>query len=165
MTELTPNPSFSLTVHLELLNKAGVLAQVTKAIAEVGGSLGQVLLIERNLKIVTRELHIDAYSTEHAEKIVNALKSIADIKILHVSDSTFDIHQGGKIHIQSRIQITSSSDLAMAYTPGVGRICRAIYEEPEKVHSLTIKGNSIAIITDGSAILGLGDLGHVRLYL
>ncbi len=159
MTNLTPNPSFSLTVRLELFNKAGTLAQVTQAIADVGGNLGQVLLLERNLKTLTRELHIDAYSTEHAEQIVTALKSIPDIKILHISDRTFDIHEGGKIHIQNRIKITSSSDLAMAYTPGVGRICKAIAEDPEKVFSLTIKGNSIAIVSDGSAILGLGDLG------
>ena len=159
MTNLTPNPSFSLTVHLELLNKAGMLAQVTQAIASVGGNLGEVLLLERNFKSLKRELHIDAYSTEHAEQIVTALKSVPDIKILHVSDRTFDLHEGGKIHIQNRIHISSSSDLAMAYTPGVGRICKAIHEDPEQVFSLTIKGNSIAIVTDGSAVLGLGDLG------
>lgn len=159
MTNLTPNPSFSLTVHLELLNKAGMLAQVTQAIASVGGNLGEVLLLERNFKSLKRELHIDAYSTEHAEQIVTALKAVPDIKILHISDRTFDLHEGGKIHIQNRIHITSSSDLAMAYTPGVGRICKAIHEKPEEVYSLTIKGNSIAIITDGSAVLGLGDLG------
>ena len=159
MTNLTPNPSFSLTVHLELLNKAGTLAQVTQAIASVGGNLGEVLLLERNFKSLKRELHIDAYSTEHAEKIVTALKAVPDIKILHISDRTFDLHEGGKIHIQNRIHISSSSDLAMAYTPGVGRICKAIHEDPEQVFSLTIKGNSIAIITDGSAVLGLGDLG------
>jgi malate dehydrogenase (oxaloacetate-decarboxylating) len=159
MTNLTPNPSFSLTVHLELLNKAGMLAQVTQAIASVGGNLGEVLLLERNFKSLKRELHIDAYSTEHAEQIVTALKAVPDIKILHISDRTFDLHEGGKIHIQNRIHISSSSDLAMAYTPGVGRICKAIHENPEEVYSLTIKGNSIAIITDGSAVLGLGDLG------
>jgi malate dehydrogenase (oxaloacetate-decarboxylating) len=159
MTDLTPNPSFSLTVRLELPNRAGTLAKVTRAIADVGGSLGQISLIDRNLKITRRELTIDAYSTEHAEKIVEALKSIPDIKILHVSDRTFDIHRGGKIHIKNRIDITSVSDLAMAYTPGVGRICKAIASEPEKVYSLTIKSNSVAIVTDGSAVLGLGNLG------
>ncbi|NCO76261.1 MAG: NAD-dependent malic enzyme [Cyanobacteria bacterium] len=159
MADLTPNSSFSLTVRLELLNRAGTLAKVTKAIAEVGGSLGQVSLIERNLKTIKRELTIDAFSTEHAEKIVAAIKSVAEVNILNVSDRTFDIHRGGKIHIQSRIQITSSSDLAMAYTPGVGRICKAIHEDPENVYSLTIKSNSVAIVTDGSAVLGLGNLG------
>ncbi|MGI0481340.1 NAD-dependent malic enzyme [Geminocystis sp. CENA526] len=159
MVDLTPNSSFSLTVRLELINRAGTLAKVTKAIADVGGSLGQVSLIERNLKTIKRELQIDASSTEHAEKIVNAIKSVSEVQILHVSDQTFDIHRGGKIHIQNRISITSSSDLAMAYTPGVGRICKAIHEEPEKVFSLTIKSNSVAIVTDGSAVLGLGNLG------
>lgn len=159
MTELTPNSSFSLTVRLELLNKAGTLAKVIKAIADVGGSLGEISLIERDLKISKRELQIDASSNEHAEKIVQAIKAVPDINVLHISDRTFDIHRGGKIHIQNRIKITSSFDLAMAYTPGVGRICKAIHAEPEKVFSLTIKGNSVAIVTDGSAVLGLGNLG------
>lgn len=159
MTELTPNPSFSLTVRLELINRAGTLASVTKAIADVGGSLGQISLIERTLKITRRELTIDASSTEHTEKIIDALKLVPNLKILHVSDRTFDIHRGGKIHIQNSIPISSSSDLAMAYTPGVGRICKAIAHDPENVFSLTIKGNSIAIVTDGSAVLGLGNLG------
>lgn len=159
MTDLTPNPSFSLTVRLELPNKAGTLARVTKVIADVGGSLGEVSLIDRTLKFTRRELTIDASSTEHAEKIVDAIKSVSDVHILHISDRTFDIHRGGKIHIKNRIHISSSSDLAMAYTPGVGRICKAIASEPEKVYSLTIKSNSIAIVTDGSAVLGLGNLG------
>jgi malate dehydrogenase (oxaloacetate-decarboxylating) len=159
MTELTPNSSFSLTVRLELLNKAGTLAKVIKAIADVGGSLGEISLIERDLKFTKRELQIDASSTEHTEKIVEAIKNLPDIHILHISDRTFDIHRGGKIHIQNQIDIRSSSDLAMAYTPGVGRICKAIYAEPEKVFSLTIKGNCVAIVTDGSAVLGLGNLG------
>lgn len=159
MTDLTPNSSFSLTIRLELPNIAGTLANVTRAIADVGGSLGQVSLIDRDLKYTRRELTIDASSTEHAEKIVTAIKSVDGIHILHVSDRTFDIHRGGKIHIKNRIHISSSSDLAMAYTPGVGRICKAIASEPEKVYSLTVKGNSIAIVTDGSAVLGLGNLG------
>ncbi len=159
MAKLTPNPSFSLTVRLELPNRAGTLASVTKAIADVGGSLGQISLIERTLKLTRRELTIDASSSEHAEEIVAAIKSLPDIQILHIGDRTFDIHRGGKIHIQSSIKITSSSDLAMAYTPGVGRICKAIANEPENVFNLTIKSNSIAIVTDGSAVLGLGNLG------
>ncbi len=159
MTNLTPNPSFSLTIRLEIPNRAGTLAKVTSAIASVGGSLGQISLIERNLKITVRELTVDAYSTEHAEQIVAAIKDLPEVKVLEVSDRTFELHRGGKIHVVSRQGLTSVSDLAMAYTPGVGRICKAIAEEPEKVFSLTIKSNTVAIVTDGSAVLGLGNLG------
>lgn len=136
-----------------------MLASVAQAIADVGGNLGQVLLIEQTRKTYLREITVDAASTEHAEQIVAALKSLPDVQIVKVSDRTFDLHRGGKIHIQSRIPLTAQSDLAMAYTPGVGRICKAIAEDPEKVYSLTMKSNTVAIVTDGSAILGLGNLG------
>ena len=159
MTNLTPNPSFSLTIRLQLPNRAGSLAGVTQAIARFGGSLEQISLLERNLKISVRELAVDAFSTEHAEQIVEAVKSLPEIKIIKVFDRTFDLHRGGKIHIQSRCGLTNQSDLAMAYTPGVGRICKAIAQEPEQVFSLTIKSNTVAIVTDGSAVLGLGNLG------
>lgn len=159
MTDLTPSSSFSLAVQLELLNRAGALAKVTSAIASAGGSLGNITLIERNLQTVIRELQIDASSSEHAEKILEAIKSLEEVKILSVCDRTFELHKGGKIRIENRIEIKNASDLAMAYTPGVGRICQAIAAKPDEVFSLTIKGNSIAIVTDGSAVLGLGNLG------
>lgn len=159
MVNLTPNPSYSLTLRLELLNRAGTLAAVTQAIASVGGNLGQITLIERTLKISRREITVDASSTEHAEQIVEAVKTVPDIKILKVSDRTFDLHRKGKITVESRLPLTSQSDLAMAYTPGVGRICQAIASDPEQVFSLTIKSNMVAVVTDGSAVLGLGNLG------
>ncbi|TVQ44026.1 MAG: NAD-dependent malic enzyme [Gloeocapsa sp. DLM2.Bin57] len=159
MVQLTPNPSYSLTIRLELPNQAGTLATVTQAIAEVGGSLGQISLLDRSLKITRRELTVDAYSSEHAEKIVNVIKELPNIKVLKVFDRTFDLHRGGKISIESRLKDLSQTELAMAYTPGVGRICQAIASEPEQVYSLTIKNNTVAIVTDGSAILGLGNLG------
>ncbi|ACK69645.1 Malate dehydrogenase (oxaloacetate-decarboxylating) [Gloeothece citriformis PCC 7424] len=159
MVNLTPNPSYSLTLRVELPNRTGNLAAVAQAIANVGGSLGQISLIERTLKISKRELTVDASSTEHAEQIVAAVKAIPDVKVLKISDRTFDLHRQGKISIESRIPLASQSDLAMAYTPGVGRICKAIADEPEKVFSLTIKNNTVAIVTDGSAVLGLGNLG------
>ncbi len=159
MVNLTPNPSYSLSLNVELPNHPGTLAALTQAIAKEGGSLGQISLIERNLKITRREITVDASSTEHAEKIVAAVKAIPEIKVLKVSDRTFDLHRQGKITIESRIPLASQSDLAMAYTPGVGRICKAIAAEPEKVFTLTIKSNTVAIVTDGSAVLGLGNLG------
>lgn len=159
MVALTPNPSFSLTLRVEILNRTGTLASITSAIARVGGSFGQISLIERNLKVTVREITVDASSEEHAEQIVEAVKELPDIKLLEVSDRTFEIHKGGKITVTSQFPLTSQSDLAMAYTPGVGRICRAIAQDPEQVFSLTIKSNTVAIVTDGSAVLGLGNLG------
>ncbi|MFM7713917.1 MAG: ACT domain-containing protein, partial [Microcystis sp.] len=159
MVHLTPNPSYSLSLKIEIPNQAGTFASVLNAIADVGGNLGQISLIERNLKISTREVMVDAASTDQAEQIIAAVKALPDVKLLKVSDRTFDLHRRGKISIESRIPLTSQDDLAMAYTPGVGRICTAIAHQPEQVYSLTIKGNTVAVVTDGSAVLGLGNLG------
>ncbi|MBD2196210.1 MULTISPECIES: malic enzyme-like NAD(P)-binding protein [Calothrix] len=159
MTNLTPNSSFSLTLRLQIPNRVGMLASVTQAIAANGGLLGQIDLIEQSRKESTRDITVDAASTEHAETIVQAVKALPHIQIVNVYDRTFNLHRGGKISIASRIPLRSVSDLAMAYTPGVGRICTAIAQNPEEVYNLTIKKNTVAIVTDGSAVLGLGNLG------
>src|SRR5919202_460441 len=159
MVDLTPNPSFSLAIRLQIPNRAGMLASVTGSIAEVGGNLGEITLVERTRKIITREITVDATSTEHAEQIVQAIKALTDIKVIDVYDRTFNLHRGGKICVVTKMPLKSQADLAMAYTPGVGRICNAIAQDPEQVYSLTIKSNTVAIVTDGSAVLGLGNLG------
>ncbi|MBE9007303.1 NAD-dependent malic enzyme [Fortiea sp. LEGE XX443] len=159
MADLTPNSSFSLTLRLQIPNRVGMLALVTQAIASSGGNLGQIDLIEQTRQESIRDITVDAASTEHAETIVQAIKELPHIKVLDVYDRTFNLHRGGKISIASRIALRSVSDLAMAYTPGVGRICKAIAQNPEEVYHLTIKQNTVAIVTDGSAVLGLGNLG------
>ncbi|AKG22572.1 malic enzyme-like NAD(P)-binding protein [Calothrix sp. 336/3] len=159
MADLTPNSSFSLTLRLEIPNRIGMLASVTKAIATCGGNLGQIDLIEQTRQVSIRDITVDAASTDHAETVVQAVQALSDIKVINVYDRTFNLHRGGKISITSRIPLKSVSDLAMAYTPGVGRICRAIAQNPEEVYKLTIKQNTVAIVTDGSAVLGLGNLG------
>jgi malate dehydrogenase (oxaloacetate-decarboxylating) len=136
-----------------------MLASVTQAIALTGGNLGQIDLIEQSRQESIRDITVDAASTEHAETIVQGVKELPDIQVIDVYDRTFNLHRGGKISIVSRIPLKSVSDLAMAYTPGVGRICKAIAENPEEVYNLTIKQNTVAIVTDGSAVLGLGNLG------
>ncbi|HEY9907316.1 MAG TPA: malic enzyme-like NAD(P)-binding protein [Thermosynechococcaceae cyanobacterium] len=159
MINLTPNPSFSLTIRLQVPNRPGMLASVTLAISSLGGNMGQIDLIEQTREISVRDITVDAASTEHAEMMVDAVKALPDIKVLSVYDRTFFIHRGGKIRVESRIPLRGQADLAMAYTPGVGRICTAIAQDPEQVYTLTVKQSMVAIVTDGSAVLGLGNLG------
>ena len=159
MVKLTPNPSFSLTIRVALPNQPGMLARVTSAIASVGGNFGQIDLIEQTRATTIRDITVDAYSTEHNEEIVQAVKELPDIRVIEVYDRTFNLHRGGKISVISKISLKRQSDLAMAYTPGVARICTAIANDPQQVYNLTIKNNTVAIVTDGSAVLGLGNLG------
>lgn len=159
MVDLNPSASFSLKIELEIPNRPGALASIMSAIAAHGGSLGDIVLLQRNLKFTQRELMVDASSTEQGDQIIEAIKSLPRVKVISYSDRTFAIHQGGKISVESKLPLHSQSDLAMAYTPGVGRICRAIAEQPERVYELTIKSNTVAVVTDGSAVLGLGNLG------
>jgi malate dehydrogenase (oxaloacetate-decarboxylating) len=159
MTTLTPNPSYSVTIRVQLPNRAGMLAAVVTALAEAGGNLGQIDLIQQTRKISVRDLTVNASSSEHAEELVQVVKGLDEVRFIDVHDRTFDIHRGGKISIQSKIAPKSQDDLAMVYTPGVGRICTAIAEDKSKVYQLTIKSNTIAIVTDGSAVLGLGNIG------
>ncbi|MEG3909102.1 malic enzyme-like NAD(P)-binding protein [Microcoleus sp. w1-18aA5] len=159
MVKLTPNPSFSLTIRVALPNQPGMLARVTSAIASVGGNFGQIDLIEQTRATTVRDINVDASSLEHNEEIVQAVKGLPDIRVIDVYDRTFNLHRGGKISVVSKISLKRQSDLAMAYTPGVGRICTAIANDPQQVYNLTIKQNTVAIVTDGSAVLGLGNLG------
>jgi malate dehydrogenase (oxaloacetate-decarboxylating) len=146
-------------MRLQLPNRAGMLASVTQAIADLGGNMGQIDLIEQTRKISIRDITVDAASTEHAEQIVSMVKALPDVQTIDVYDRTFNLHRHGKISMQSKIPLKNQADLAMAYTPGVGRVCMAIAQDPEQVYSLTIKSNTVAIVTDGSAVLGLGNLG------
>ncbi|MFH7245548.1 MAG: NAD-dependent malic enzyme [Spirulina sp.] len=159
MAQLTPNSSYSLSLRLRIPNRAGMLARITQAIADAGGNLGDLTLISRTRHDVVRELHVDASGEDHVEEIVNAVKAVEDIEVLDICDRTFKIHEGGKISVESKLELNHQDDLAMAYTPGVGRVCLEIAEHPDRVFDLTIKGNTIAIVTDGSAVLGLGNLG------
>ncbi len=159
MANLTPNPSYSLSIRFQVPNQPGMLASVTQAVSDRGGNMGQIDVVEQNRDSSTREIVVDTASTEHAEEIIQAVKALPNVKVLNSYDRTFALHQGGKITVRSKAPLSRQSDLAMAYTPGVGRVCMAIAQDPDRVYELTIKRNTVAIVTDGSAVLGLGNLG------
>ena len=136
-----------------------MLSSAIRALADAGGNLGQIDLIQRTRKISVRDITVDASSSEHAEQLIEVVKALPEVRFLDVRDRTFNLHRGGKISIQSKIPVKGQDDLAMVYTPGVGRVCNAIAEDRSKAYDFTIKCNTIAVVTDGSAVLGLGNIG------
>ncbi len=159
MVSLTPNPSYSLTLRIKLPNQVNRLAAVIEAIALAGGNLGNIAVIEKSREFMIREISVDAASTEAANSIEAAVRALSMIEVQAVYDRTFALHRGGKLRVEPKIPLREQDDLAMAYTPGVGRVCVEIAKHPERVYDLTIKGNTVAIVSDGSAVLGLGNLG------
>jgi malate dehydrogenase (oxaloacetate-decarboxylating) len=157
---IKPNAVNSILIRLKLEGKTGVLAEVTKKIDGHNGILGSIETLRR-LKNggSIRDLSIFTSGTEHADKIIEDLKKISGVEVVQCSDRTFRLHEGGKIEIKSRTPIENAEDLAMAYTPGVGRVCMAIAEDLEAVKKYRMKNNTVAVVTDGTAVLGLGDGG------
>ncbi len=159
MVNLNPTSSFSISMHLEVPNRSGMLASVAQSIASVGGNITSLDITEQTRSLSQLDVTVDAASTEHGDEIVAVVKSIPEVRLTSTFDRTMQLHRGGKIRMESKLSLSRQSDLAMAYTPGVGRVCMAIAAEPERVYELTIKSNTVAIVTDGSAVLGLGNLG------
>lgn len=159
MSEIQPTVSYSFTMRLYIENKAGMLAKVLNTIADMKGDPGavDVVKVEGNYKV--RDLTVNARDDSHASAIVTEIKKIEGIKVRNVSDRVFLLHLGGKIRIQNKVPVDTRDALSMAYTPGVGRVCKAIAENRKKAYTLTIKQNSIAVVSDGSAVLGLGNIG------
>src|SRR5919197_4448075 len=156
---VTPSASFSLTLRIRFDNEAGVLGEVTSAIGQAGGSIGAVDIVQSHEHQVVRDIAVDARSTDHWDEIIAAVESIAGVELVCWTDRTFKMHEGGKIAQLNKHPLTSRDDLSMAYTPGVARVCQAIDEDPELAFRYTIKRNYVAVVTDGSAVLGLGDIG------
>ncbi len=156
---LVPSASYSLTVRLQIRNRPGMLGRVTSVIGTAGGDIGAVDIVEMTREQVIRDLTINARDSEHGQEIVDRLRAVAGVRVLNISDRTFLMHLGGKIEVRNKVPIRTRDDLSMAYTPGVARVCLAIREDRERAFGLTIKQNSVAVVTDGSAVLGLGDIG------
>jgi len=151
--------SNSITLRVRLSNNPRVLGRVTATIGDAGGNIGAIDIVRMEKDFRIRDITVETSGTDHANIIAERIRGIEGAELLQVSDRTFLLHLGGKIEITSKIPLKTRDDLSMAYTPGVARICKAIHEKPESAYNLTIKRNSVAIVTDGSAVLGLGNLG------
>ena len=154
-----PTASHSLTVRLQITNKPGMLGKVTSAIGKAGGDIGAIDLVEVGKTTITRDISFKTSGERHAQQVVERLRTVEGVQVVNVSDRTFLMHLGGKIEVRGKMPVKTRDDLSMAYTPGVARICMAIHHDPEKAYTLTIKQNTVAVVTDGSAVLGLGDIG------
>jgi malate dehydrogenase (oxaloacetate-decarboxylating) len=154
-----PTASHSLTVRLQILNRPGMLGKITSAIGKGGGDIGAIDVIEVGKTTITRDITFKASDEKHGQQVVERLKAVEGVDVVNVSDRTFLMHIGGKIEVKGKMPVKTRDDLSMAYTPGVARVCMAIHHDPEKAYTLTIKQNTVAVVTDGTAVLGLGDIG------
>ncbi len=154
-----PSASFSATLRVRLDDSPGTFARFAAALGEAGASLGAIDIVRVEKRTKIRDVTVLAADAEHLDHVVSQVQDIDGVEILHVSDRTFLTHLGGKIEVVPRNPLKTRDDLSMAYTPGVARVSRAIAEDPQKVWTLTTKGHMVAVVTDGSAVLGLGDVG------
>ena len=157
--EPAPGAQYKLTARLSYPHKAGWIARISAAIGEAGGVIHAIDLVQISRGMSVRDYSIEASSMEHAQQIVDAVTAIEGVHLQFVSDDTMLTHQGGKLKIVSKVPLKSRADLSMAYTPGVARVCKAIQEDYKKSFNLTIRKNCVAVVSDGSAVLGLGNIG------
>ena len=155
----TPNASYSLTLRVKIHNRPGKLGEITTAIGKTNGDIEAIDIVSVGKDFLVRDITVNAASEQHDQEIIAAVSHIDGVEVVNVSDRTFLMHLGGKIETVSKMQLKTRSDLSMAYTPGVARVCEAIHKDPEKAFNLTIKKNTVAVISDGTAVLGLGDIG------
>ncbi len=159
MKRIHPSVSYSFTMRLRIVNRPGRLASVLKAIAGQKGDPGAVDVVEADSTFKVRDLTVSARDDAHAHAIIQAVRKVKGVTIRNVSDRVFLLHLGGKIRIQNKVPVDTRDALSMAYTPGVARVCLAIAQDKQKARTLTIKHNSVAVVSDGSRVLGLGNIG------
>jgi malate dehydrogenase (oxaloacetate-decarboxylating) len=155
----TPSAQYSLRLRIEMERGPGSLARVATAIGATDGAIGNIDVIEAGQTKAVRDIIVDCTGPDAAAEIVEALEALGNVKLLEVTDRTLELHKGGKLFTGLSAELKTRDDLSMAYTPGVARVCQAIAEDPSKAFEYTIKQNTVAVVTDGSAVLGLGDIG------
>src|SRR5690348_8068240 len=159
VVDVGPYSNYRITARLELANIPGMFARVATLLAEEGANLGAVDIVSASPDTIVRDVTFDVQDEAHGDRVIKRLNAIPDVRVLSASDRIFLLHLGGKIRVESKLPLTTRNVLSMIYTPGVGRVSQAIARDPSKAFAFTTKSNSIAVITDGSAVLGLGNLG------
>ncbi len=159
MTSITPSAQYRLNVRVEIDDSPGLLGAVTSAIAQAGGVVAAVDPVDIESGHSLRDIVVDTAGPEHWETIVAAIDALEGAHVIDRIDRTFQLHIGGKIEQHNKHPLKTRDDLSMAYTPGVARVCLAIAEDEDRAFQYTIKRNTVAVISDGTAVLGLGDIG------
>jgi malate dehydrogenase (oxaloacetate-decarboxylating) len=155
----TPSAQYSLTLRVEIDHRPGMLGKVASAIGEAGGTIGAVDLVQVEGAHTIRDITVETADASDWPRLTAAVDAVPGARVLDATDRTFMLHAGGKIELQNKSPLKTRDDLSMAYTPGVARVCTAIRDDPDKAFQYTIKRNSVAVVSDGSAVLGLGDIG------
>ncbi len=156
---VTPNVSYSVVLRVELSHKPGTLGRLTTAIGDSGGNILGVDIVEVSDDVIIRDITVLAVGVDHANVIREAAEQVEGVHVRSVMDRTFRLHLGGKIEVKGKVPIENRDDLSMAYTPGVARVSLEIAAKPVQVHKYTIKSNTVAVVTNGTAVLGLGNIG------
>jgi malate dehydrogenase (oxaloacetate-decarboxylating) len=154
-----PYCDYRMTVRVEIPNQPGQFARLATMLAEEGANLGAIDIVEVGRAKMVRDITFDAQSEAHAERVMQRLRSMPGVRVRSASDRVFLLHLGGKISTRAKVAVKTRNTLSMVYTPGVARVCRAIGEDRNKSFAFTSRANSVAVVSDGTAILGLGDLG------
>jgi malate dehydrogenase (oxaloacetate-decarboxylating) len=155
----TPSAQYSLNLRVKIDHRPGMLGKVASAIGAAGGTIGAVDLVQVEGPHTVRDLTVETADSSDWPRLTDAVNAVDGASVLDTTDRTFMLHVGGKIEVHSKHPLRTRDDLSMAYTPGVARVCRAIHEDPDKAFQYTIKRNTVAVVSDGSAVLGLGDIG------
>src|SRR3954471_17136257 len=150
---------YSVVLRVEIDHRPGMLGRVATAIGEAGGSIGAVDLVALDQAHTVRDFTVDTAGDEHGTAIAQAVDAVDGARVVDTTDRTFLLHVGGKIEQRNKSPLRTRDDLSMAYTPGVARVCEAIAEDPDKAFQYTIKRNTVAVVSDGTAVLGLGEIG------
>jgi malate dehydrogenase (oxaloacetate-decarboxylating) len=155
----TPSAQYSLTLRVEIDHRPGMLGKVASAIGEAGATIGAIDLVQVDARHTVRDITVATASPETWPRLTAAVDAVGGARVLDAIDRTLQLHVGGKIELRNKSPLKTRDDLSMAYTPGVARVCTVIADDPEKAFQYTIKRNTVAVVSDGSAVLGLGDIG------